>query len=150
VVKASDFNGAKQWEMVKEHNEVVQLDFLSLCLEKWCMESLLLCSGPLDDNLVKGIFEEDRRFVGFLLSQDVKAFLALERIPSPVSLKPFPVEELESTFVRFYSCFHRSQLVEPNMEPLPAETTLISPILPFMANPEKETEVLRLPDPSLE
>ncbi|KAH9291282.1 hypothetical protein KI387_043527, partial [Taxus chinensis] len=52
-------------------------------------------------------------------------------------------------FVRFYSCFHHS-LVEPNLEPLLAETTPISPVLPFMADPEKETEVLRLPNPSLE
>ncbi|KAH9330543.1 hypothetical protein KI387_002651 [Taxus chinensis] len=75
-----------------------------------CVDGLVLCSGPLEEILAPGLLKEANQTVGFLLSWDVKAFLAaLRSDPGPVSIAPFLVEELVSTFLKFYSCFHREQ-----------------------------------------
>ncbi|KAH9316137.1 hypothetical protein KI387_024764, partial [Taxus chinensis] len=146
VVDAYNVNGTEQWALVKEHNEVVQLEFLSLCLAKRCMECLMLRLGPLNDILVKGLFEEARRFVGFLLRKDVKAFLSLKRFPGLVSLVPFPVEMLVSTFVHLFSRFHYPPIV-PFSAPLRFESPLFSLSFPLVAELVQEGEVLQTPDP---
>ncbi|KAH9314131.1 hypothetical protein KI387_022758 [Taxus chinensis] len=99
ATRASGEHGAVRWQLAKEFNEVVQLDFLSHHLAEQCMEELLFRSGPQEVSLEKGLFEEAQRFVGFLLSQDVKAFSALKKAPSPVTLKPFPVVALVTSFI---------------------------------------------------
>ncbi|KAH9311709.1 hypothetical protein KI387_026744, partial [Taxus chinensis] len=139
AVRASDIHGAVWWELAKEFNEVVQLDFLSHCLADRCME-LLLRSSPLEASLEKGLFEEVWRFAGFLLSQDVKAFLTFKKDPGPVLLKPFPMGDLVSTFVSFYS---KDEMI---MEPPPEAAEQISEVLPKVEAHEVAPELLLAPN----
>ncbi|KAH9315437.1 hypothetical protein KI387_024064, partial [Taxus chinensis] len=86
-------HGVEQWERVKVLSKVVQLDSLSLSLVERCMEGMELCSGPLEDCLAEEMLDEAVRFAGFLLSRDVKAFLAfISSDVGPVYFTHFPVE----------------------------------------------------------
>ncbi|KAH9289661.1 hypothetical protein KI387_033778 [Taxus chinensis] len=106
--RACGSNGVARWERVKALSVVVQLDSLSLSIAERCMEGLELCSGPLEECVAEELLDEAVRFAGFLLSRDVKAFLAfISSDIGPVSLAYFPVEGLVSTFVKLHSRFHR-------------------------------------------
>ncbi|KAH9313262.1 hypothetical protein KI387_028297, partial [Taxus chinensis] len=144
---ACGIHSVVRWEPAKEYREVVQLEFLCHCLAEQCMEGLLIHVVPLKDSLEKGIFDKARRFVGFLLCQNVKTFLSLRSGLGFVLFKPFLVEFLVSAFVKFYSYLHQSQ-EEMNMEPLSEVVLQVFRALPRVEVPGVETYRFSAPVPS--
>ncbi|KAH9318482.1 hypothetical protein KI387_020251, partial [Taxus chinensis] len=143
-------SGESRWEKVQGVSEVVQLDAFTMSLAECCMEELVLCSGLLQESLAMGLLEEANHFVGYILSQDVKAFfMAIRGNTGPVSFAPFPVANLVSTFVKIHSCFHCPSLgleVEPQPEGASSFFGVLPEELDIVSEPDSHQASVLLPD----